>query len=171
MSEDIEKSCPLHPENSVFDCEKGRLGHKPCHFYNPNTRQCVIFDISENLKDIPQALSLLALEKHQPMKPPVIFSEIEEYVMEIANDSNSIFRGIVRATTAVYHDPLKNVIYKVISSYIVGDQIVGFEKEIFEAEEKAVGLIARIRYVCMDCLVDFRPGLMKYSYEKLNREE
>lgn len=155
MSEDIEKSCPLHPENSVFDCEKGRLGHKPCHFYNPNTRQCVIFDISENLKDIPQALSFLSLELRQPKYPQVEYNNPLEFIEEIKIDKKEILRGIVRCDIEY---SLSNSIIR--CSYIVNDQVIRLEIANMDPIE-AGAMMQMIMDACLDSLLDFRHGRLK----------
>lgn len=157
MSES-EKSCPLHPSNSTFICEKGRIGHTPCHFYNPTTQQCVIFDISENLRDIPRALAFFSLEFRRPMKPPVLFTDLNEYVHEITLDKDGIYRGIVRGYKETRESETGVKAWYVVSTYIAGAQIIRFEKR---SGRYSNDILKKIEQTCIDALLEFRSGAMK----------
>lgn len=175
-----DRPCPVWG-NMIVDCEKILTGatskvEMPCWFYNSNSRQCVVFDISDNLRDIPQAITALSFGLG-PKKPPrVIFNSLEDYLEEIRADKDAIFRGIVRVTHMFHYEkipdePVNYTLY-VLSSYIVGDQIIqlkvkfgSFQSKDLDShrreKQKADKVTEKIKALCLDLLLDARTGTLE----------
>lgn len=172
------RPCPLWGD-MIVDCEQIPTGvgkiSLPCHFYNANARHCVLFDISENLRDIPQALTMLSLGLG-PKKPPrVLFTDIEEYLSEINADKDMIYRGIVRVTKTIASTAPKSTgVYqmRLLSSYAVQDQLIKFEHYYGffttvepggrdQASSAVDDDIQKIKTLCLDLLLEARAGVLE----------
>lgn len=177
MSNDAKKACPLRGNNQVScegeaqleltdeeSTEVFKESIVPCHFYNPNTRQCVIYDISDHLRDIPQALSFLSLQLRQPMKPTVVFNDHKLFIDEVKQDQMVIYKTTVRGMIKEYQaEPYHPRTYEVYSAYIAGDQIIKLSQDCQEDAEAATKIMDEIEAACIDACVSFRPGIMKES--------
>lgn len=146
----------LNPAN--IETDLFAESHVPCHFFNPNSRQCVLFDIAENLRDVPQALAFLSMEVRQCLKPRIEFDNEDQYIMEIRKDKDVIYRNIVRAVTDTRSNDLNIKSRYVMSSYIAGDQVIRFERR---CGNNSGAVLKLIEEACEDELLDFRPGKMK----------
>lgn len=125
-----------------------------CYMFNPNSNQCVLFDI----RDAIQSISL-SQSPHQNPLPEIVFDHHINYLNEIENEKNSIHRGIVRA--AIINTGHVANRCTLDSSFVSGDQIIRLIT--FDSPDIIKNITEAIENTCLECFLSYRFGGIAYS--------